>query len=172
MKSNIETDTLTPKTLAMARAPGLFRRLATIAYDLLLLCGVVVVAAALYYTLYQGISGSEVIDGVAMLLFRAYLVAVIFGYYLYFWTGGRQTLGMRAWRTQVVRTDARPLGAADAVRRLLFATLTLAPAGAGLLWVLFDRDGLAWYDRLSATRPVLTAKHRGKTSKRGADAAA
>jgi uncharacterized RDD family membrane protein YckC len=171
MKSNIEIDTLTPETLALARAPGLFRRLATMIYDLLLLVGVVVVAAALYYTLFQWITGSEVIDGTARGLFQVYLGAVILGYYVYFWTGGRQTLGMRAWRTQLVRADAESLRATDALRRLLFATLTLAPVGAGLLWVLFDRDGLAWYDRLSATRPVLTAKDRGKPSRRAADAA-
>ena len=145
-------------TLAEARAPGVGRRLATMLYDLLLLFGVVVMAAALYFGAFQLITGSERIEGGAMFLFRAYLLVVVVGYYLYFWTGGRQTLGMRSWRTQLVRSDGAPLGIADALRRLLFSALTIAPAGAGLLWALFDRDGLAGYDRLSATRPVLTLK--------------
>jgi uncharacterized RDD family membrane protein YckC len=171
MKRHTETDTLNPQTLAVARAPGLFRRLATMIYDLLLLFGVIVMAAALYFGIFQWITGGEVIDGAAMLLFQAYLIAVILGYYVYFWTGGRQTLGMRAWRTQLVGSDAGPLAVTDALRRLLFAALTVAPAGAGLLWVLLDRDGLAWYDRLSETRPVLTAKPQGDSGKRAADAA-
>lgn len=147
-----------------ARAPGLARRLATMAYDLLLLFGVIVMAAALFYSLFAALTGGEAIEGVAQLLFQLYLLAVIVGYYVYFWTGGRQTLGMRAWRTRLVRADGATLSSADALRRLALALLTLAPVGVGVLWVLFDRDGLAWYDRLSATRPVLTAKPKRKGS--------
>lgn len=148
----------TAQDLSGARAPGLLRRLATMTYDLLLLFGVVVVAAAVFYTLFSVVSGSDNIAGAARLLFQAYLLAVIAGYYVYFWTGGRQTLGMRAWRTRLLRADGENLTAMDALRRLGLAVLTLAPAGVGALWVLFDRDGLAWYDRLSGTRPVLTVR--------------
>ncbi len=144
--------------LARARTPGLLRRLATMLYDLLLLVGVLVVAAALFYTLFNLLTGSEAIAGPARFLFQGYLLAVIAGYYVYFWTGGRQSLGMRSWRTLLLRADGGELTAADALRRLAFAALTLLPLGAGLLWVLFDRDGLSWYDRLSRTRPVLTVK--------------
>jgi uncharacterized RDD family membrane protein YckC len=147
-----------------ARAPGLARRLATMLYDLLLLFGVLVVAAALFYTGFKLITGGDTITGVGRTLFQFYLLAVILGYYLYFWTGGRQTLGMRSWRTRLLRADGGPLGVGDALRRLTLAALTLLPAGAGLLWVLFDPDGLAWYDRLSRTRPVLTAKPPRKRS--------
>jgi uncharacterized RDD family membrane protein YckC len=144
--------------LSNARVPGLARRLATMVYDLLLVFSVLVMAAALFYTGFNLITGGEAITGAALLVFRVYLLAVIAGYYVYFWTGGRQTLGMRAWRTRLLRADGALPTAADALRRLGFAALTLLPAGAGLLWVLFDRDGLAWYDRLSRTRPVLTIK--------------
>jgi uncharacterized RDD family membrane protein YckC len=157
-EANPADSLIDPDTLALARAPGLFRRLATMLYDLLLLFGVVVMAAALFFGLFQWISGAEAIEGFARLLFQVYLLAVIVGYYVYFWTGGRQTLGMRAWRTRLVRNDGAALTAPDALRRLFLAALTLAPFGVGLLWVLLDRDGLAWYDRLSATRPVLSAK--------------
>jgi uncharacterized RDD family membrane protein YckC len=145
------------------RAPGLARRLATMLYDLLLVSSVVFVAAALFYTGFTLVTGSESITGAARTLFQIYLLAVIVGYYVYFWTGGRQTLGMRSWRTRLVRADGGPLSAADALRRLALAALTLLPLGAGLLWVLFDRDRLAWYDRLSRTRPVVPARpgHQG-----------
>jgi uncharacterized RDD family membrane protein YckC len=150
--------------LAGARAPGLLRRLATILYDLLLLFGVLFVGAALYQTGFTLLTGAEAITGPARLLFQLYLLAISIGYYVYFWTGGRQTLGMRSWHTQLFRADGGDLGVADALRRLALAALTLLPAGAGLAWVLFDREGLAWYDRLSRTRPVLTVspRHRGE----------
>lgn len=148
--------------LGQARVPGLLRRLATMVYDLMLLVGVLVVAAAVFYTLFNLLTGSEAIAGPAQLLFQAYLLAVIGSYYVYFWTGGRQTLGMRSWRTLLLRADGGVPTAADALRRFAFAALTLLPLGAGLFWVLFDRDGLAWYDRLSGTRPVLAAKRKRK----------
>jgi uncharacterized RDD family membrane protein YckC len=152
------TTETTAQVMSRARAPGLLRRLATMAYDLLLVVSVLVVAAAVFYTVFNVVSGSDRITGVARFLFQAYLLAVIAAYYLYFWTGGRQTLGMRAWRTRLLRSDGENLTATDALRRLLVAALTLAPAGVGLFWVLFDRDGLSWYDRLSDTRPVLTLR--------------
>jgi uncharacterized RDD family membrane protein YckC len=151
------TDTAAPD-LSRAKAPGVLRRLATMLYDLLLVFGVLVVAAALFYTAFTMLTGNEAIAGPARPLFQLYLLSVILAYYVYFWSSGRQTLGMRAWRTRLLRMDGGPLTTMDALRRLLFATMTLAPAGLGLLWVLFDTDGLAWYDRLSGTRPVLTLK--------------
>jgi uncharacterized RDD family membrane protein YckC len=143
---------------SQARAPGLPRRLATMTYDLTLLSGVVVIAAALFILPVLMLTGAEQIGGLARLLLQVYLLAVIVLYYVYFWTGRRQTLGMRTWRTLLLRDDGEPIGVADALRRLAYAALTLAPAGLGLWWALFDRDGLAWYDRLSRTRPVLTVK--------------
>lgn len=147
-----------PPDVARARVAGLMRRLATMLYDLILVFGVVVLAAAVFVIPYQLASGDRQLDGVIRILFQVYLAAVIVLYYIYFWTRGRQTLGMRAWRTVLIRDDGNELGAADALRRLAFAAVTLAPAGLGLLWVLFDRNGLSWYDRLSRTRPVLLAR--------------
>jgi uncharacterized RDD family membrane protein YckC len=146
--------------LSQARAPGLLRRLAVMIYDLLLL-GAVLIAAAFVYTLpAETLFAADLTEGSARLGFRVYLLAVIIAYYVYFWSGGRQTLGMRTWRLLILRDDGEPLRTTDALRRLGWALLTLAPAGLGLWWLLFDRDGLAWYDRLSGTRPVLVRRPR------------
>jgi uncharacterized RDD family membrane protein YckC len=152
---------IAPEQLKRARPPGLVRRLATMLYDLMLLFGVLVVAAALFYTPFY-LSGSETIAGPARLAFQVYLLAVIVLYYWYFWTSGRQTLGMRAWRIRLVRQDGADLSGTDALRRLGFGAVTLAPLGIGLLWMLFDPNRLTWYDRLSGTRPVLIAQSKRK----------
>jgi uncharacterized RDD family membrane protein YckC len=151
--------------LARARVPGLLRRLATIVYELMLLSGVVFVGAALFIIPAQLITGVTVIEGPLRLILQGWLLAVILIYFGYFWSRGRQTLAMRAWRTRLVRDDGADLSGTDALRRLALATITMAPFGAGLLWVLFDRDGLAWYDRLSHTRPVMLAKPGSKGAK-------
>ena len=143
---------------SLAQPPGLPRRLAAIVYDLLLVAAVVVFAACVYTVAAQGLFGADLTQGPALLVFRLYLLVIILAYYLYFWTGGRQSLAMRTWRILLLNADGSPLRAADALRRLGFAVLTLAPLGLGLWWVLFDRDNLSWYDRLAGTRAVLLRK--------------
>jgi uncharacterized RDD family membrane protein YckC len=144
--------------ITLAQTPGLLRRLAAISYDLLLVAAVVVFAAFVYTVVVQGLTGTDLTQGTARLAFRLYLVAIILAYYLYFWTGGRQSLSMRSWRILLVNADGSPLRLGDALRRLGFAVLTLAPLGLGLWWVLLDRDNLSWYDRLAGTRTVLLRK--------------
>lgn len=127
-------------------------------YDLLLLSGVLIAAAFLYTIVVQSLTGADLTQGLGRLGFQLYLLAVILAYYLYFWTQGRQTLAMRAWRLLILREDGAPLRAQDALWRIGFAVLTLAPAGLGLWWMLFDRDRLTWYDRLAGTRTLLVRK--------------
>jgi uncharacterized RDD family membrane protein YckC len=143
---------------ALPRSPGLIRRLAAIFYDLVLLVGLLLFAVTLVVIPHGLMTGAELPqEGWPYRLHQLYLLGVTVAFYVYFWTRGGQTLGMRAWRMRLVRDDGRPLGAADALRRLVWALLTLAPAGLGLLWVLFDREHLSLYDRLSRTRPVVLA---------------
>lgn len=149
--------------LTHLRSPGLLRRLAAIVYDSLLLSAIIIAAAFVYTIAAQSLTGADLTQGLARLGFQLYLLAVILAYYLYFWTQGRQTLAMRAWRLLILREDGKPLQALDALRRLGFAVLTLAPAGLGLWWMLFDREQQTWYDRLAGTRTLLTRKDGGTT---------
>lgn len=150
--------------LSQSAAPGLLRRLAAILYDLLLVAAVVIVAAFVYTIVIQSLTSADLTQGLARFIFQLYLLAVILSYYLYFWTGGRQTLAMRAWRLLILREDGSPLGAIDALRRLGFAILTLSPAGLGLWWMLFNPERLTWYDRLAGTRTLLLRKDASRRS--------
>ena len=67
-----------------------------------------------------------------------------------------QTLGMVAWRLRLERVDGSLPRWPDVPKRLAAATLSLLPAGLGWWWMLVDRERLAWHDRLSGTRIVLT----------------
>ena len=139
---------------AQARVPGLFRRLAALAYDLILVFGMLLLAATLVIIPLSALSGTEILlRGWPRHLFQLYLLVVAGGFLVYFWVHGGQTLGMRAWRFRLLRDDGQPLSLGDAARRLLWASLV--PAPLGLLWIPFDQEGLAPHDRLSRTRPVL-----------------
>jgi len=149
-------------TIDMTRAqpPGLLRRLAAILYDTLLVLGLLMLAVALVVIPYEQLSGTPFPneDTGHRLALQAYLLLVIGVFFSFFWVRGGQTLGMRAWRLRVLRADGQPLDWGDAWRRFGAACLSLAPLGLGLLWCLFDKDGLAWHDRLSGTRLVVLAK--------------
>jgi uncharacterized RDD family membrane protein YckC len=146
--------------IRQAHSPGLLRRLAAIFYDLILLFGLLMVAVAAVIIPYDLILGvpfpyEEPFHRRGL---RLYLIALSGLFFTYFWVRSGQTLGMRAWRLQLVRPDGSLPRPRDAVVRLAWAALCLAPAGAGLLWMLFDRDRLTCYDRLSGTRPVITSR--------------
>jgi uncharacterized RDD family membrane protein YckC len=132
-------------------SPGLFRRLAAIVYDLLLLIALLAVATTLI-TLPFGMPA-----GGSLLAFQWFLFEVIpLLFFTGFWWRGGQTLGMRAWHIRVVRMDGSPLSWGDALKRHLAAILSCLALGLGFLWVLLDRDGMAWHDRLSGTHLVRT----------------
>jgi uncharacterized RDD family membrane protein YckC len=91
-------------------------------------------------------------------LFQTYLLGVMLVFFSWFWLHGGQTLGMRAWRLRVVSRDGAPLRARQALARFGWALPSLLCFGLGLLWVLVDKERLAWHDRLSGTRLVLLPK--------------
>jgi len=142
--------------LPQACAPGVSRRLAALLYDLLLLLGMLMVAVTLLIVPYDLIAGVPFPhdEHFHRLGLRLYLVTMTALFFMFFWVRGGQTLGMRTWHLRLVREDGSPLRPDDALMRLVWAALCLAPAGAGLLWMLFDRDRLTCYDRLSHTRPI------------------
>jgi len=137
---------------------SLARRLAAMFYDGLLLVAILMIATALLLPF----SGGEAITAAdhpwlesAYRLLLGGLVVLFFGT---FWTRSGQTLGMASWRLRVEREDGSLLTWGDTTKRLAAAVLSLLPMGLGFVWMLFDRDGRAWHDRLSRTRVVLLPK--------------
>jgi uncharacterized RDD family membrane protein YckC len=96
------------------------------------------------------------------LAIQFYFALVAFGFFGGFWVHGGQTLGMRAWRLQLVTERGRGIGWARALVRFLAAILSWLCLGLGFLWILADRQGLAWHDRLSKTRLVLLPRRGNK----------
>ncbi|QGU33012.1 RDD family protein [Thermochromatium tepidum] len=143
--------------LSHAQKPSIFRRIAAFLYDLLLLIAVLMVAVGLVVVPYGVITGEE-LHKHHLLLERIYLLLVACGFYVYFWTHGGQTLGMKAWRLKVIAQDGTAVSFNAAVKRFFWSILSLLPAGLGLWWSLFNRQGLAWHDSKSNTRVVLLPK--------------
>jgi uncharacterized RDD family membrane protein YckC len=133
---------------------GLLRRLAALLYDTLLLVAVLMTVTWLLLPLTHGEAITHESVGALEYLYRALLLGLIVAYFGFSWTRSGQTLGMLAWRIRVVRDDGALLRWRDVLVRLASSLLSWLPAGLGFFWLLFDRDHLAWHDRLSRTRVV------------------
>lgn len=101
---------------------GLPRRCGAILYDTLLLCGLLLVATALVLPL---TAGEAVQPGNPW--FSSFLLLVCFLFFGWFWTHGGQTLGMRAWKIRLQRTDGNGLGWWQALLRFFLASLWILP---------------------------------------------
>ena len=132
----------------------LWRRLASAAYDALVLAGILMVVTMADLFLVRGVVGLPYQAHVlrAELLLAAALFCGVS------WTRGGQTLGMRAWRLQLRRTDGGPLNWPTALARFAFAFLAWLPLGLGVLWCAIDARKRAWHDALSGTEVVLLPK--------------
>lgn len=140
---------------APAPRAGLWRRLAALLYDALLIFSLLFAATALWLVF----TGGEAVT-TGNILFQLYLGTVTILFYGWCWTHGGQTLGMKAWRLQLRALDGRPIGWPQALRRCGAGVLSWAALGLGYLWVLFDRDRLTWHDRLSGTEVVVVPIER------------
>lgn len=138
---------------------GLLRRLGAMVYDLLLVAAIaLVVTGALMLATGGPITPEQ--SPVAYVVLRVTLLVTIAGFFVFFWTRRGQTLGMAAWRIRLERDDGCKPTWGDALKRLAAACLSWLPAGLGFLWLLVDRNRLAWHDRLTHTRVVVEPKKK------------
>ena len=130
----------------VAESAPIWRRLAALFYDLLVLVAIWMFAAALVLLAF----GGEVDVAHQPPLYHATLQgALLFLTALYFaisWSRGGQTIGMRAWRVKVVDANGHALDFRHAIRRFALALVSF--------WGLFDADRRAWHDVLAKTRMV------------------
>ncbi len=137
---------------------GVLRRFGAMLYDALLVLALLFIVT----TLFLPFTGGEAITPdrsvVIERIYQSVLLLVVVLFFCVFWTWRGQTVGMLAWRLRVERSDGRLLTWGDALLRLAGAAVSLAALGLGYFWIWIDRDRLAWHDRWSGTRVVVTPK--------------
>ena len=156
------------------RAPaGLLRRLAALLYDALLVIAVLFIAALPLPLVEEPVRALWW----ARTLEQLYLLTAWFLFFGWFWTHGGQTVGMKAWRMELMRLNGDKPSWRDALIRfivssggfwlllMLFGQQILSGKfafifggivfGLAFFWILIDRKGCAWHDHLSRTRLVM-----------------
>lgn len=126
---------------------SLMRRLGAILYDSLLVLALVILATLAFIGL-RGGESVEIGDG----WYQITLVVIAYLFYAGFWSRHGRTLGMQSWRLQLETGNGEKPNFARSSLRFFAAALSLVPLGLGFWWQLWDKDGLAWHDRLSGTR--------------------
>ncbi|MFY9329695.1 MAG: RDD family protein [Georgfuchsia sp.] len=139
-------------TSAPVALPGIRRRLASAAYDFILLLGVVAAAFILPHVLI-GLFFHITAPGPVLV---AHLVIVLAVYFLWHWRHGGQTLAMKTWKIRLTAVNGGTPSWRQLILRFLLAWPSICCYGAGLLWALFDRDRQFLHDRLAGTLIVFT----------------
>lgn len=129
---------------------SLLRRLGAMLYDTLLVLALVIMTTYLFIAF----NGGEAIETDNNLAYQLVLALVVYTFYVGFWSRPGRTLGMQAWRLQLESRDGGDVGVGAASIRFFAAILSLALAGLGFLWSLWDKDRLTWHDRISKTQIV------------------
>ncbi|MQY51690.1 RDD family protein [Rhodocyclus tenuis] len=131
--------------------PGIPRRLASMAYEILLLAAALLILMVLPHVLI----GAFTHRLATPLVLQAHFFLALLLYFGWFWTHGGQTLAMKTWRLKLHDAAGGPIRPAQALIRYLLSYPSLLLGGVGIFWAFFDRDGQFLHDRLAGTRIAL-----------------
>jgi len=155
-----------PSATPAAGAPppaGAWRRLMCIAYECVLLFGVLF----FFGYAFSALTRFKGAPGELRWAFQIFILLVLAAYFTWFWSEGRRTLPMKTMDVRLVTRSGAPVSVPRALCRFAvacamlvaavaagtylhpgLAVLLLVPAG----WALVDRDRRALYDLVCGTR--------------------
>jgi len=131
----------------------LWRRMAALSYDSLLLIGLWLSGTLIAVLLRDAAHASNAPHW----LMRLWLMAIGFGFFGWSWTHGGRTPGMLAWRIQLRRTDGGPVLWSMAFVRYCAAWLSWLTV-LGALWSLRDPRRRALHDIIAGTEMIVLPK--------------
>ena len=141
----------------LQQAAGLPRRLGSLCYETVLLAAILFAGGWIFLP----VSGL-LPHAIARPLFQLYLAVLAAAYFVVCWTKAGQTLPMKTWGIKLVTANGGNITLRAALRRYLFAVLSVGFCGAGFLWTLIDRDRQFLHDRLAGTKIIRDASARDR----------
>ena len=155
--------------------PTTLKRLLAAFYDTFLVLATLFIATALTLPFTKG-----EVAATNRIYMSLYLLGVAYLFYAWFWTHGGQTLGMRAWKQQLISLNGNTVSWQQAFIRFITAlpawglfivglilwiksdiaeSLTTIPgwtfALTGFVWVLLNTRSNNWRDKLSGTNVII-----------------
>lgn len=129
--------------------PGIFSRLMSFTYDIFLVAALWFLFGFLVLGLYKLIVADN--DYFPPPIGAMILLLTTAGYYVYFWSNGRNTLGMSTWSHEIVDDQGGKLSKKSAFQRFLLYALLSA---LGMLWIIFDKENKCLPDRILGLKVV------------------
>lgn len=137
---------------------SLIKRLVAIVYDLFLQIALFFIVGIPISTLTTFIfnNGNAITEEHSLYLLNQVIVLLSLfmtsvGFYVWFWTHGGQTLGMKTWRIKLISDNAHGISRKQAIARYFSALFSWALFGTGFLWCLIDAKKRSWHDIFSAS---------------------
>ena len=90
------------------------------------------------------------------LFFYLLTLPLIYVYFSISWIKGKQTLGMRAWKFEIIQKDGSNITQKQSLIRFLLAIISLL--GIGFIFQLFNQNKLPLHDYYSKTYLISTLK--------------
>ncbi len=131
------------------RPCGLGRLLLVMLYDAVIVFAILMIAGA--FALHLPFSNQTAGKDFA---YTTYLLSAWFLYLAWCWRNGGMTLGMMAWKIQLISARGGQPAWWQCGLRFGTAWLSAIVVGMGYWWKLFDRHKLSWHDHLSQTHLV------------------
>ena len=127
---------------------SLLSRLGAITYDFFLVFSLVFCIGLFLVIVMQ--------DGTKNPFFFLLMFLLTYGYFALSWVKGRQTLGMKAWKFEIMQADRKSITYSQSALRFFLAPISLI--GIGIVFQLFNKDRLPLHDYLSKTYLQSTKK--------------
>ena len=129
--------------------PGIFSRLMSFTYDIFLVAALWFLFGFVVLGLYKLIVADN--DYFPPPIGAMILLLTTAGYYVYFWSNGRNTLGMSTWSHEIVDDQGGKLSKKSAFQRFLLYALLSA---LGMLWIIFDKENKCLPDKILGLKVV------------------
>jgi len=144
---------------------SLVKRLLAIIYDLVLLtaiCFSIAVIVSIFTTFIMNNGNAITEEHPFYIMNQIIMLSTIFIsgflFYVWFWTHGGQTLGMKTWMLRLVSENGQAISKKQAATRALVAVLSWCVFGLGFLWCFIDSRKRTWHDILSSSYLVQLEK--------------
>jgi len=131
----------------------LYRRLAAMIYDGLIVIALYIMAGFILVGSYKAVTG-EFPGAFPASVDLSVLFIICFFYYTHSWMRGGQTIGMKSWRIKLISEYKPQMRLTQCMLRTGIGFFSLLIVGLGYWWALFDKRQRTWHDMASMTRIV------------------
>lgn len=128
--------------------PGIFTRLMSFSYDVLLLIAVWILSGFVFlaiYKLFVEADNFPPLIGAFILLFSTIT------YYVFFWSHGRNTLGMSTWKHYLISDDGLKISFLVALKRL---GLSIILNVFSFFYIFIDQENRTLVDKILKLRVI------------------